>query len=359
MTQEQSHDYIRKVVIAAFVTILMVLGFYVLGRALGFFLMIFGAVLVAVLLRASTTFFRERLHVSDRIGLVISIVLALLILGGVIAVAIPTVAAQADLIQEQLPQAWESLISNIERTSVGQIILTRISSLELLTDDEKIGELAGNFFTGTIGAFTDLLIMLVIGIFFAASPRLYVQGVVVLTAPARRARIEEVLHRVYFTLRAWLFGKFIMMLFVGVATGIGLAIMGVPAAFTLGFIAFLLDFIPNIGPIIAAVPAILLAFVASPMTALLVVILYIVVQQIESMVLVPYVTKKTVSLSPVITLASLILLGILAGPMGVVMATPLVAVLQVIIKELYIIDYLERDLDKSSDNSFRSRIENA
>jgi predicted PurR-regulated permease PerM len=184
-----------------------------------------------------------------------------------------------------------------------------------------------------------------------------VQGVVVLVAPDRRRRVEEVIKQVYFTLKSWLLGKFLTMLFVGVAVGIGLAIMGVPAAFTLGFIAFLLDFIPNIGPIIAAVPAILLAFLASPLTALFVTILYLVVQQVESLVLVPYVFKKTVSMSPVVTLASLILLGVLVGPLGVIMATPLVAALQVIIRELYINDYLERDLEEGSENSFRSRME--
>ncbi len=157
--------------------------------------------------------------------------------------------------------------------------------------------------------------------------------------------------------RSTALGKFLTMLFVGITVGIGLAILGIPAVFTLGFIAFLLDFIPNIGPIIAAIPAILLAFLEGPMTALLVTILYLVVQQVESLVLAPYVFKKTVSLSPVVTLSSIILLGVLAGPMGVIMATPLVAALQVIIRELYINDYLERDLEEDSENSFESRME--
>ena len=356
MTREQSPDFIRKVVAAVFVTILLVLGFLLLGRAVAFFLVLFGAILVAVLLRASTNFLRARLKVSDRAGLAISILVSLVILAGIIALAIPTVAAQADQIQEQLPEAWETLVSGFEQTSFGRVILARVGSLDLMPDDEQLVELAGNFFTGTIGAFADLLIILVIGIFLAVSPRLYVQGVVILVAPDHRARVEEVMHQVYFTLKSWLLGKFLTMVFVGLVVGIGLAILGVPAAFTLGFIAFLLDFIPNIGPLIAAAPAILLALLDGPMTALLVTALYLVVQQIESLVLAPYVFKRTVSLSPVVTLASLILMGILAGAMGVLMATPLVAALQVIIREFYINDFLERDLEDGSENSFKSRM---
>ena len=86
-------------------------------------------------------------------------------------------------------------------------------------------------------------------------------------------------------------------------------------------------------------------------------ILYFVIQSIESYVLVPIIYKKTVSISPVITLGSLVLFGILAGPLGIILATPLVAALQVIIKELYIKDYLEADLPEDSKDSFESRME--
>ena len=357
VTREQLSDFIRKVVTAVFVTILLVLGALAIGRAVAFFLMLFGAILVAVLLRASTNFLREKLDVSDLNGLVISVLISLVIVGGVIAIAIPTVSDQADVIKDQLPKAWETLVSGAERTSIGRVILARVSILDLMPDDEQLVELASRFFTGMIGAFADFLIMLVIGVYFAATPRLYVQGVVVLVAPERRARVEEVMHQLYFTLRAWLLAKSITMLFVGVAAGIGLTILGIPAAFTLGFIAFLLDFIPSLGPILAAVPAILLALLAGPMTALLVTILYLVIQQVESLVLTPYVFKKAVSLSPVVNLASLILLGILVGPMGVIMAAPLVATLPVIIREFYINDYLEQDLEDGSENSYRSRME--
>lgn len=351
--------FINKVIAAAFIIILLVLGFWLIGFAIKFFLLIFAAILLAVLLRAGTNFFKDKLKVPDGVGVGISLFLLLGILAGVIILIIPTVVEQSEEIGEQAPQAWEKLKSDLKQTTVGSAIFDRMPDdpQEILPEDEELMNYARRFATTTLGIITDLLIILIIGIFFAVSPQLYVQGVVILTAPRYRPRVEDVMHQVYHALKSWLLGKFIAMLFIGIASAVGLMFFGVPAAFALGFLAFLADFIPNIGPLIAAVPAILLAFLDGPMTALYVAIFYLVIQQIESYVLVPYIYKKTVSISPVITLASLILLGILAGGLGVIMATPLVAAFQVIIRELYVKDYLEKDLPEGSDNSFESRME--
>ena len=356
---DNNKTFTTKIIGATFIIILVILGFWLVGFAIKFFLLIFAAILLAVLLRAGTNFFKDKIKVSDGIGLTISILLFITILGGIMVLIIPTVADQTDDIREQAPQAWENLKSEIKQTGVGQAIFDRIDDdpEALMPEDEEIFEMARNFATTTLGVITDILIILIIGIFFAASPQLYVQGVVVLVTPRFRPRVEDVMNQVYHTLKSWLLGKFLAMLFIGATSTIGLLILGVPAPFALGFLAFLADFIPNIGPLIAALPAVLLAFLDGPMTALYVIILYLVLQQVESYVLVPYIYKKTVAISPVITLASLILLGILAGGLGVIMATPLVAALQVIIRELYIKDYLEKELDSDSDNSFESRME--
>ncbi|HSJ68012.1 MAG TPA: AI-2E family transporter [Anditalea sp.] len=351
--------FVNKIVAAAFIVILFVLGFWLIGFAIKFFLLIFAAILLAVLLRAGTNFFKDKLKVPDGVGVGISLFLFLGILAGVIILIIPTVVEQSEDIREQAPQALEQLKSDIQQTTLGRALFDRMPDdpQELLPEDEELMNIARRFATTTLGIVTDILIILIIGIFFAVSPQLYVQGVVILVAPRYRPRVEDVMHQVYHALKSWLLGKFIAMLFIGVAAAIGLMLFGVPAAFALGFLAFLADFIPNIGPLVAAVPAILLAFLDGPMTALYVAIFYLVIQQIESYVLVPYIYKKTVAISPVITLASLILLGILAGGLGVIMATPLVAAFQVMIRELYVKDYLEKDLDDSSENSFESRMQ--
>jgi len=129
-------------------------------------------------------------------------------------------------------------------------------------------------------------------------------------------------------------------LFIGLLTWIGLSILGVPLALTLGLIAGLLSFIPNFGPIMSAVPAILLAFIDSPISALYVLILFIVVQLIESNLVTPLIERRTVELPPVLTIVAQLALTILFGAVGLILATPILAVVMVLVQTLYIQDVL-------------------
>ena len=136
------------------------------------------------------------------------------------------------------------------------------------------------------------------------------------------------------------------MLFIGVLTWIGLLIIGVPLALTLGLIAGLFSFVPNFGPILSAVPAILLAFIDSPTSALYVVILFVAVQLIESNLVTPMIERRTVELPPVLTIAPQLALTILVGAVGLILATPILAVVMVLLQTLYIQDVLgDKDVD--------------
>jgi predicted PurR-regulated permease PerM len=136
------------------------------------------------------------------------------------------------------------------------------------------------------------------------------------------------------------------MLFIGVLTWIGLSIIGVPLALTLGLIAGLLSFIPNFGPILSAVPAILLAFIDSPITAVYTAGLYILVQLIESNIATPLIERRTVELPPGLTIIFQLGLAVMVGGLGLVLATPLLAVIMVIVQMIYIQDILgDRNTD--------------
>ncbi|MDQ3179715.1 MAG: AI-2E family transporter, partial [Acidobacteriota bacterium] len=143
-----------------------------------------------------------------------------------------------------------------------------------------------------------------------------------------------------------LIGKVASMIFIGLLTWIGLYILGVPLSLTLGLIAGLLSFIPNFGPIFSAVPAILLGFIDSPIKALYVLILFIVVQIIESNVVTPMIERRTVELPPALTIVVQLALGILIGGLGLVLATPLLVVVMVLVQMVYIQDILgDRDVE--------------
>jgi predicted PurR-regulated permease PerM len=126
------------------------------------------------------------------------------------------------------------------------------------------------------------------------------------------------------------------MLLVATLTAIGLFILGVPMALTLALIAGILNFIPNFGPLIAIIPAALIAFMQGPATALFVIGLYIVVQILESSIITPQIQKKMINMPPALIIIAQLVMGIFAGVLGLVLATPIVAVVIVLINELYV-----------------------
>jgi predicted PurR-regulated permease PerM len=131
------------------------------------------------------------------------------------------------------------------------------------------------------------------------------------------------------------------MCVVGVLTAIGLWALGVPFVLSFAVLAAGLDFIPNIGPVISAVPAVLVALLQSPMTALWVAVLYLAIQVLESYILAPIVQHRAVDLPPALLISSQVLLAVLLGVPGLLFATPLTVVLLVLVRRLYIADFLE------------------
>jgi predicted PurR-regulated permease PerM len=143
-----------------------------------------------------------------------------------------------------------------------------------------------------------------------------------------------------YTLRWWLVGRIAGMTAVGILTWIGLMLLGVPLSFTLATLAAVLDFVPNIGPIIAAIPALLVGLTESPMTGLYVALLYIAIQIAEGSLMTPLIEQETVSLAPVLLLSAQLIMGVLFGVLGLLLATPILVVLVILIKMLYIEDVL-------------------
>ena len=158
------------------------------------------------------------------------------------------------------------------------------------------GGTAATAVTTTFGALGNFVIMLFIGLYVALDPETYRRGVISLFAPSSRSTGDEVLRKLTNTLRTWLVAKLIAMAVVGVLTWLGLWLVGVPLAVILGLVAGLLAFIPNIGPLIAAAPAVLLGFSEGLTMAMLVVAVFVVVQTVESYAITPLVQQERLSL---------------------------------------------------------------
>lgn len=185
-----------------------------------------------------------------------------------------------------------------------------------------------------------LVLLSFVGLFLAAEPGLYRRGVVGLLPIDMRPRIDGVLLEIGQRLQTWLLGRAALMLVMTVATWLGLLALGIPLALALAVLAGLLTFIPNFGPVIAAVPAMLLALLESPMHVLYVGGLYLALQTAESYTLEPYVMRKADNLAPALVIVGQLFLGVTLGALGLILATPLIVTINVLVQRLYVEDVL-------------------
>jgi predicted PurR-regulated permease PerM len=157
-----------------------------------------------------------------------------------------------------------------------------------------------------------------------------------LTPKKGRAKGEDVLNKLGENLKKWLKGKIFSMTVVMILTGIGLSILGVPMWLVLAIIAGILNFIPNFGPLIAMIPAVLVAFMQGPSTAALVAGMFILIQVVESNFITPMVQQKLISIPPALIISAQLLISPLTGGWGLVLATPLMLIIMILVQELYI-----------------------
>jgi predicted PurR-regulated permease PerM len=268
-------------------------------------------------------------------------VLLLTVIGGISWLLAPQIADQADQLSTQLPQAAQSLLGQLKKHEWSRNLLSRTPDLgSLLSQHQGVFARITGALSASLGLLTNLFVIAVIGIFVAAQPKLYRTGLLRLMPFSWRPRAEQVLYGIGDALRHWLLGQLFCMSMVALLTGIGLWILGIPLGLVLALIAGLLDFIPTVGPFIAAIPGVLLAFLQTPEKALLVAIVYTAVQMIENYLLQPFAQRRAVNLPPALMLFAQLLLGVGLGLFGLVLATPLTVTTIVLVKMLYVEDVL-------------------
>ncbi len=314
------------------------------------FLLAFAGILVAIFLRRLATMVSDRTPLSPTWALPLVVLTLLTLFVGAFWLQGPAIAEEVRTLRDELPKAVTQLQSQLARYDWGQRLIEETPSADaLLPDGPDALSRATGVVSRTFSGLASFVIILFLGLVLAATPRVYVRGVLALLPEHRVARGREVLDTLSDTLWWWLVGRIVAMTFIGVFTGVGLWLLGIPLAFVLGLLAALLSFIPNIGPLLSALPAILLALVQGPQQAIWVALLYGGVQAIESYVLDPIIDRKTVYLPPALTIFAQLTLVLFAGLLGVALATPLTAALVVLVTMLYVQDVLgRRDIEVQS-----------
>lgn len=192
------------------------------------------------------------------------------------------------------------------------------------------------FLTQTVAGVAGFILIVFLSIYFAADPELYRRGALALLPARRRAQGAEVMDRIAMVLRKWLVTQLIAMAAIGTVTTIALLILNVKAAFALGLLAGLFEFIPTVGPLLSAVPAIAMAFLDSPEKALIVTGVYVGIQFLENHILIPLLMKGGMDLPPALTVTTQALLAMVFGFLGLMVAVPLLATIMVTVQVLYV-----------------------
>jgi predicted PurR-regulated permease PerM len=327
------------VYMAIAVSVVVVLVF--LWYAVDVVLLAFLGILAAILLRAPADWLAEKTGMRPGLALALVGLALLLVLAFTGFIFGKGVVAESLNLVDRIPEIVETAKERLRESELGGRAVAFAENAGAFSGGEMqfIGRGLG-LIGSTFGAIANVLIVIFFAVFLAAQPRLYVDGFLYLVPKRKRAHAEKVMHEIGNVLRRWLVGQAFLGLVVGLITGLGLFFIGVPFALPLGVLAGLMEFVPYIGPFIAAVPALLVAFAENPQLGLWAAMLFLAVQSLESYILSPLVQHRAVYLPPAVVLFAQVVMGVMVGALGVAVATPLAAALLIAINMLYVEDVL-------------------
>ena len=311
-------------------------------------LTVFAGLLLAVALGGLAEWVATRTGLWRGLSLAIVVVALLGVMAGGAWAIGATAAEQIRELIATLPKAVEHLKATLGESAVGGFLLERIPDASA-GSDQAAKRLPWWALTLTLDVIAGIALMAFIALFVAANPGLYARGVVRLFPEGRRPRIREVLAELERRMRRWLLGKLVTMVITATVTWAGLALIGVPLALALGILAGLFNFIPYVGPLVAFVPAMLLALMQGVGTVGAVAGLWVGVQTLEGYILTPLIDQESVNMPPALQLSALAIAGATMGTMGIVLGAPLTAVIFVLVQRLYIEDALGDDIDAPMD----------
>jgi len=244
-------------------------------------------------------------------------------------------AAEFSDVTRRIESASTEIEGLLKQNEAGTYLLEQVQG----TDLSLTSMLRRAFSLGT-SVFEALIVIVISAIYLVAQPRAYRRGLVLLFPPGVRDRADVVLDEVGRSLRLWMIGQIIQMVIVGLLSTIAVWLLGLPSVLALGLIATATEFVPYLGPIAAAIPAILVALTQGSGTALWTLVAYVLIHQVEGNILTPLIEKRLIFIPPALILLGIAAIGVLFGFAGVIFAAPIVVTLYVAVKQLYVRDVL-------------------
>ncbi len=321
-------EFVRKVLILLAIVSVA----FLLWQLRDVLLLAFGSVLVAVILHAFADVLVRYARVPERWGLTVATTVVLVVFLGLSVLFGAQMRVQLAAVAERLPLALDSFTRDL---GIGAVSDQLPQMLGMDSGGAIMSRVAG--IGGMIlGGFADAILVVIAGIYIAANPAIYRRGLVKLFPKDQHERVEGSLDAAGQALRLWLTAQLISMAAVGVMTAVAMWLIGLPSPLALGFIAGLADFVPFVGPIFGAIPAVLLSFTAEGNAVVWTILAFVIIQQIEGNIIMPIAEKHMVAIPPALALFAILAGGVLFGTLGLIFGFPLAVVVYVLVKKLYV-----------------------
>jgi predicted PurR-regulated permease PerM len=324
-------DFFKRTLIVVSVAVLPILIWYLFGVIL----MAFGAVILAMLLRLGAQPLKRLLFLPEPAALILSGVLILGVIGAAGYLFGSHISNELQDVVQRTSSALTAIQGGLQGSDAGKYLLNHsLGASFSLTD------VLSSFLRVSASFLEGLIIMVISGVYLAAQPGLYRRGLIWMFHPARHERVTEVLDGIGEALRLWLVGQLIEMVLIGALSTFAVWLIGVPSPLALGLIAGIGEFIPYLGPILAAIPAVLVALTKSPETALWTLLAYLVIHQIEGQIVTPLIQRRMVAIPPAVMLLGIAAITYLFGTIAIIFAAPIAVVVFAAVNLLYVRDTL-------------------
>jgi predicted PurR-regulated permease PerM len=329
--QTSTIDFFKRTLIVFAVFAAPILIWYLFGVVL----MIFGAIILAMLLRLLAEPLMRWLRLPEVVALIVAVLILFGVIGGTGYLFGSRISNQIQDVIQRTAEASAYIEKTLQGSAFGNYLLQHLTSGNFALTDMLTGVLrvSGTFLEGVI-------IMLISGIYLAAQPRLYRNGLIWLFPPSRHARAAEIFDGISEALRLWLIGQLVEMFLIGALTMFAVWLIGVPSALAIGLIAGIGEFIPYLGPILAAIPAVLVAITKSPETALWTLLAYLIIHQVEGQIISPLIQRHMVAIPPAVMLLGIVAITYLFGTVAIIFAAPIAVVIFAAVNLIYVRDAL-------------------
>jgi predicted PurR-regulated permease PerM len=289
-------------------------------------MLLFAAIVAAALMTEVVDWLGRKFKLGRRTAIAMILCASVCILTLTVWLIGPSIVDQFADLQTDLPQAAHQLMARVAVYGWGRWLLAQWSGYSQLSSNVSSAlTRIGGVVLSTATVLSGLVLVGFLGLYLGVEPGTYFSYVQRATPSAYRATLNACAAAAVRNLRWWVVSQTLSMTAVGLMIACGLWALGVPLAGTLGVIAALLTFIPNVGPILSVVPAVLLAVAISPMKGLLTLALFLTVHFLEGNVITPLLERRIVRLPPALTMTAQLLLAVIAGPLGLALAAPFAA----------------------------------